>query len=132
MKRIFVDTGAWYAAVDQNDPDHKVVVEAFREHRGRLLTSNFILDETLTLVRSRLGWDAAQQLGEQLRTGRVARLERITPRDEEAAWTIFSRFSDKRFSYTDCTSFALCDRTKLQLCLAIDQDFRSYGLRCVP
>lgn len=132
MKRIFVDTGAWYAAVDQNDPDHKAVAEAFREHRGRLLTSNFILDETLTLVRFRLGWDTAQRLGENLRTGQVARLERITPRDEEAAWTIFSTFSDKRFSYTDCTSFALCERMKLQLCLAIDQDFRSFGLRCVP
>ena len=127
MKRIFVDTGAWYAAVDQNDPDHDAVAEAFREHRGLLLTSNLVLDETLTLVRSRLGWDAAHQLGESLRTGRVARLERITPRDEDAAWTICSTISDKRFSYTDCTSFALRDRMKLQLCLAIDQDFRSYG-----
>jgi len=25
LKWIFVDIGAWYAAVDQNDPDHKVV-----------------------------------------------------------------------------------------------------------
>lgn len=132
MKRIFVDTGAWYAAADQNDPDHDTVAEAFREHRGRLLTSNFVLDETLTLVRYRLGWHIAQRLGENLRNGHLARLERITPRDEEAAWTIFKTYSDKRFSYTDCTSFALCDRMKPQLCLAIDRDFRSYGLRCVP
>ena len=97
-----------------------------------MLTSNFVRDETRTLVRYRLGWHIAQRLGENLRNGHLARLERITPRDEEAAWTIFKTYSDKRFSYTDCTSFALCDRMKLQLCLAIDQDFRSYGLRCVP
>ena len=90
------------------------------------------LDETLTLAKLRLGWKIAQQLGEQLRTGRLARLERITPGDEEAAWTIFTKFSDQRFSFTDCTSFELCNRLKLSCCLAIDKDFRTYGLHCIP
>lgn len=132
MSRVLVDTGAWYALTDRRDPDHDAVFEAFREHRGRLLTTNYILDETLTLVRFRLGWSVAHRLGEELRAGGLARVERISPRDEEAAWTIFSTYSDKRFSFTDCTSFAICDRMKLGLCLAIDRDFRLYGLRCVP
>ncbi len=132
MKRVLVDTGAWYALTDGNDPDHEAVVAAFHENRGRLLTSNYILDETLTLVRFRLGWGVAHRLGEEFRKGRLAHMERISPRDEEAAWNLFSTYSDKRYSFTDCTSFALCDRLKLQLCLAIDQDFRAYGLRCAP
>ncbi len=132
MNRVFVDTGAWYALTDRRDPDHEPVVAALREHRGRLLTSNFVLDETLTLVRYRLGWTISHRLGEQLRTGSLARLERISPRDEEAAWSIFSTYSDKSFSFTDCTSFALCNRLELPMCLAIDSDFRSFGLHCVP
>ncbi|MCY4016197.1 MAG: PIN domain-containing protein [Gammaproteobacteria bacterium] len=132
MKRIFVDTGAWYALVDQKDPDHAAVAKAVRQSRGRMLTTNFIIDETLTLVRTRLGWNVAQQLGNRLRVGSLAQIERISPRDEEAAWTIFTTYSDKRFSFTDCTSFAVCDRMGLLLCLAIDQDFRSFGLQCVP
>jgi predicted nucleic acid-binding protein len=40
MKRAFVDTGAWYALLDKNDPDHAGVVDAFSAYRGRLLTSN--------------------------------------------------------------------------------------------
>ena len=129
---MFVDTGAWYALTDRRDPDHAPVAAALHEHQSRLLTSNFVLDETLTLVRYRLGWTISQRLGEQLRTGALARLERVSPRDEEAAWTIFSTYSDKSFSFTDCTSFALCERLELPLCIAIDNDFRSFGLHCIP
>jgi predicted nucleic acid-binding protein len=30
MKRIFVDTGAWYALVDQKDPDHAAAASLLR------------------------------------------------------------------------------------------------------
>ena len=67
MNRAFVDTGAWYALLDKNDPDHARMAETFRAYRGRLVTSNFVFDEAVTLARYRLGWDIAQRLGEQLR-----------------------------------------------------------------
>jgi predicted nucleic acid-binding protein len=132
MKRIFVDTGAWYALVDAKDPDHARVVPCFQDFQGRLVTSNFVVDEVLTLTRYRLGWSVAHRLGTQLRSGRLSRLERVSQRDEEAAWSIFSRYDDKAFSFTDCTSFALVQRLELPVCLAIDADFRSFGLHCLP
>ena len=132
MKRVFVDTGAWYALVDANDPDHGRVTECFREFQGRLVTSNYILDEILTLTRYRLGWPVAHRLGTQLRFSRLSRLERISLKDEETAWSIFSDYDVKSFSFTDCTSFALVQRLGLPLCLAIDSDFRSFGLHCIP
>lgn len=132
MNRAFVDTGAWYALLDRNDPDHAEVVQAFQDYRGRLITSNFVFDEAVTLARYRLGWDVARKLGSQLREQRIARMERVTPKDEAAAWSIFDQYRDKRFSFTDCTSFALIQRLELPLSLAIDSDFRSFGLHCLP
>jgi predicted nucleic acid-binding protein len=132
MKRIFVDTGAWYALVDANDTDHPRVVPCFRDFQGRLVTSNFVVDEILTLTCYRLGWSIAHRLGSQLRSGRLSHVERITPKDEEAAWSIFSGYDDKSFSFTDCTSFALVQRLNSPSCLAIDADFRSFGLHCLP
>lgn len=85
VTRVFVDTSGWYALVDAKDPDHGPVVESVRTHRDRLLTSNYVFDETLTLVRYQLGWQIAHRLGERLRDGRLTRVERVTPRDEEAA-----------------------------------------------
>lgn len=132
MKGVFVDTGAWYALVDAKDPWHHRVVECMREHRGRLTTSNFVFDEAVTLVRYRLGWRVARTLGERLYDRRLARLERVSPKDEQAAWSIFVDYGDKSFSFTDCTSFALVRRLELPLCLTLDRDFRSFGLHCIP
>lgn len=129
---MFVDTGGWYALVDARDPDHERVTQCIREHRGGLVTSNYVVDETLALTRYRLGWEVACRLGEPLRDGRLARVERVSARDEEAAWTIFSGYHDRPFSFTDCTSFALVDRMGLPVCLAIDDDFRAFGLSCIP
>lgn len=67
--RVFVDTSAWYALIDRADPDHTAVTACLREYKGRLVTSNFIFDETVTLLRYRLGWSPAQRFGESLRAG---------------------------------------------------------------
>jgi predicted nucleic acid-binding protein len=132
MSRVFVDTGAWYALVDKKDPDHGRVAELLREHRGSLLTSSYVFDETVTLVRYRLGWRVAHRLGGHLRSGGLARLVRVSPADEAAAWSIFERYGEKAFSFTDCTSFALIQRLEVPVSLAIDGDFRAFGLHCIP
>jgi predicted nucleic acid-binding protein len=132
MKRVFVDTGGWYALVDGKDPDHSEVRACLNNHQGKLVTSNFVFDETITLLRYRLGWDVANEVGENLRGGNIAQVHRITPADEDAAWQVFSRYRDKAFSFTDCTSFVLMRRLKLDVAVAIDSDFRTYGIQCVP
>jgi len=127
-----VDTGVWYAQADRADPDHDRVSQALRHWSGRLVTSNYVLDETLTLLRYRLGWKVAHRFGEALRGGAIAKIVRVTVADENAAWTIFSRYADHAFSFTDCSSFAVMERLSLGTALAIDGDFRSYGLLCLP
>jgi hypothetical protein len=37
MKRLFVDTGAWYALVDKKDPDHSAAAAFFRNNKISLL-----------------------------------------------------------------------------------------------
>lgn len=132
MKRFLVDTGAWYALADRRDPDHETVGRCLQERAGRLVSTNFIFDEAVTLMRFRLGSGAARIFGEQLLRGEAARLVAITRADEARAWEIFSRYRDKSFSYTDCTSFAAMERLGIDTAVAIDDDFRSFGLTCLP
>lgn len=131
MMRVFVDTSAWYALIDRNDPDHRTVVTQLNAYRGRLVTSNYIFDETLTLLRYRLGFDPARQFGEQLRNGRLAYFQRISPQDEEKAWEIFTKYQDQSFSHTDCTSFTLMQR-RLTTAIALDNDFHLFGYQTLP
>lgn len=132
MKRVLVDTGAWYALTDRKDPDHGRVAQCLEQAAGRLVTTNFIFDEAVTLLRYRLGYRAARTFGEQLLSGQIATLVPVNRVDESRAWSIFTRYRDKSFSYTDCTSFAVMERLKLDCAAAIDDDFRAYGVPCVP
>lgn len=132
MKRLFVDTGAWYALADRNDPDHQRVAEFLKTQTLWLVTTNFVFDESVTLIRYRLGFTAAKTFGEQLLRASVANVLAVTRQDEAKAWEIFTRYRDKSFSFTDCTSFAMMQRLKLDSAVAIDADFRAFGMNCLP
>lgn len=132
MTGLFVDTSAWYALLDRRDPEHLRVADAIRAHRGRLVASDYILDEAVTLVRYRLGWPLAHRLGAGLRSGDLARLVRLSPADLDAAWRLFSERRDQRLSLTDCTSFALMTRLELHTAIALDQDFKAMGWTVLP
>lgn len=50
---ICVDTGAWFAAFVPNDPDH-VAADAWLEaNREPLVTTDYVVDELLTLLKMR-------------------------------------------------------------------------------
>jgi len=76
--RIFVDTSAWYAIIDKNDRDHAVAVKKVRTLNRPLLTSNYILDEILTLLKTKLGPSIAIPFGQQLWDQKASALVRIT------------------------------------------------------
>jgi len=79
--------------------------------------------QLITLVLVRLGRDAALRVGKLLRDPRTVHLERITPVDENEAWTLFSARADKVNSFTDCTSFVIMRRLRINQALTLDTHF---------
>jgi hypothetical protein len=124
---VFVDTSAWYALADASDTHHQAATHYINTLTAPLVTSTYILDETVTLLRMHLGHAAARRFGEKLRQEQIALLLRIIEHDEQRAWDIFVRYDDKVFSFTDCTSFALMERLYIDTAFAFDEDFRQYG-----
>ncbi len=132
MKRLFVDTGAWYALVDKNDPDHKEAVSFIKNNKIPLLTTNFVFDETITLLRSRMGWSVSKDFGHRLKDSSFVSIVAVRDEDEERAWEIFLKFKDKDFSYTDCTSFAVMERLKLDTAFSFDRHFQTMKFQVMP
>lgn len=132
MERSFVDTSAWFAYANRRDPEHRAVAQAFTQFEGRLVTSNFIFDETISLCLHRLGHDAARTVGSVLLDSGLVDLIRITPEDERAAWALFCKRADQGYSFTDCTSFELMRRLRITVALALDDDFRIEGFQLTP
>ena len=60
------------------------------------------------------------------------RWERITVERFERARTLFFKYRDKAFSFTECTSFAVMQELRLTRALTTDRHFGQMGFQLVP
>ncbi|MGH7826776.1 MAG: type II toxin-antitoxin system VapC family toxin [Candidatus Binatia bacterium] len=129
--RVFLDTGAFLALSDEDDRYHAPAKSTYTEllqSKAQFLTSNFVLSETCTLIRLRVSHPAAVEFMERLdETG--IKVHRVSEAMEQNAKAIFVRYSDKDFSFVDCTSFALIDHHRLDHAFAFDSHFRQYRFK---
>lgn len=134
MRGLFVDTAGWMSLADSNDPHHeasRAARDEWLESRGLLVSTNYVLDETLTLVRLRLGLRSARAWWDQVEASARIRWEWIDPiRAERARRWFFQK--DKHFSFTDCTSFVVMRELRQRRALTTDDHFRQAGFETVP
>lgn len=124
---VFVDAGAFYAAKDSDDANHAAALNFLGSFRGNLITTNYVIDEAITLARFRAGHRTAVELGQQLWNEELARIVRVSESDERAAWELFKRYDDKDFSFTDCTSFVVMHRLGITYAFTFDDHFEQIG-----
>ena len=133
--RLFVDTAGWMMLADGSDPKHAKARSA-RDRLLRqgaiLLTTDFVLDETLTLLRMRLGIGAAERWWDQVDASSRVVWEWIDPARAEKARHWFFRWRDKSFSFTDCTSFVVMKELSIRQVLTSDRHFTQAGFDCLP
>ena len=135
MNAVFVDTGGWMACADRNDPAHLTCMaarDATLEAGRVLITTDFVVDETLTLIRFRLGLAAANARWEQVDGNARLRWERVENDRFERARHLFFQYRDKDLSFTDCTSFAIMRELKLTTVITTDGHFRQVGFDVLP
>ncbi len=124
MERVFVDTGGWFALVDSSDPAHRRAADWMDSNTLPLLTTDYVFDETVTLIRMELGHRIAVKFGEKLLASSMTQLASISPDDRNAAWQTFKRYRDQKLSFTDCSSFAVMRRFGIHRVLTTDHHFR--------
>jgi len=135
MKAVFVDTAGWMALADAADPFHAESLaarDAVLEAGCGLVTTDFVVDETLTLIRLRLGLAAAEAWWAKVDRSPRLRWERVDSDRFESARALFFRYRDKDFSFTDCTSFAIMRELRLTSVITTDRHFRQMGFQVLP
>jgi predicted nucleic acid-binding protein len=125
---IFVDTSAWFALVVPTEPEHGRAATWLDANSESLLTTDYIVDELLTLMKMRREYQRAQRLGQQLLEGHIATLEWVTQVDVFHAWQVYLRYDDKPWSFTDCVSRVVMERLGIGTAFAFDDDFRQFGI----
>ena len=126
------------AIEDLDDANHTIAIDYRDKIRvgdtpfRRLYTSNYVIDEALTLLRTHCGHRVTVLLRKTLEASRLLNVLWITESLEKAAWGIFEKHTDKEFSFTDCTSFALMEAEAIRNVFTFDQHFSQYGFESVP
>jgi predicted nucleic acid-binding protein len=125
----------WLACADGTDPAH-ARARAARDAAlaaGRLLvTTDYVIDETLTLLRMRLGLPAAEAWWSQIEASSRVRWQWVDAARAEKARAVFFRHRDKEYSFTDCTSFVVMRELRLKEALTTDRHFRQVGFQALP
>jgi uncharacterized protein len=125
---IFVDTSAWFAASVPTDPNHRQADALLATTNPRsLITTDYILDESMTLFRMRGESQRAYELGRRILEERICSLVWVERTDVLKAWTTFESFRDKNWSFTDCVTRAVMERMNLVDAFTFDRHFREFG-----
>ena len=132
---IFIDTGAFLARHLRNDQYHHsalTVWEKLGSNRENCITSNFVLDETFTLLGRRAGYGFAVQRAKNIYASQSLTIFRPDREDEIKALQFFSKYADQHVSFTDCISMVLMQREKINRIFSFDRHFTLAGFHMIP
>ena len=127
---VFVDTSALYALLDADDDGHD------RAMRGRdavaddvLVTHSYVVAETISLVRRRLGAEAAVRVIDELLP--ALDIVDVDGQLREAATRAFRAAVRSSTSFVDQTSFVFMRQQEIVRAWALDADFATAGFELV-
>lgn len=131
---IFVDSGAWIAFFDQTDKYHNdavVLYSDLAQQKMRLLTTDYVVDETITRLRYDVSHSVAMQFLDLIESVEKTGVLTVTEIDKilfEEAKRLFRQYDSAKLSFTDCTSFAVCQKHKISETYAFDEHFAMMGI----
>ena len=133
---IFIDTSAWFALLYEGAAQRPEATSTFAEiERGRYgapITTDYVLDETFTLLRQRVGLAPVARLSGLLRESPSLRRVRVSESVFEESLQLMLSHVDKKWSFTDCTSFVTMRATHIVRAFTWDHNFTEAGFEVVP
>jgi predicted nucleic acid-binding protein len=132
---IYIDTGAFLARYLGSDQYHEKSLKFWNDlsnFNENCFTSNFVLDETLTLLARRAGYNFAAERAHILYSSKALTILRPTHEDEIAAIELFEKYADQEVSFTDCVSFVLMKKRKITRVFTFDEHFQLAGFKLYP
>lgn len=131
---IFADTSGLYAILVSSDDCHKKACQILKnasEKKIRFIVTDYILDETATLLRARGHTVSATDLFETIVASRACRIEWMDHDRFNHTKAFFSKHSDQDWSFTDCFSFVIMKELSIHDALTKDHHFTAAGFRAL-
>lgn len=132
---IFIDTWGWVALGHRRDQNHKAVkgcFEQLRSHQIVIHTSDYVLDEVMTILFKREIFQESVRFIESIFKSSdlgQTRIHRITSERFQETWKLRQKLKDKpKISFTDLTSMVIMRELGLSHVLTRDDHFLQVGM----
>lgn len=132
---VLIDTWGWLALGHRRDTRHrevKALYQKLQKKGARLYTTDYVLDEVITLLFRRESFAEAVRFMEGIfQTAQAGRLtvERVTSERFASAWELRKRFQDKpKISFTDLASMVIMREREIAKILTEDEHFMQVGM----
>lgn len=129
---VFVDTSGLYALLVKDDAMHEKAAAFLlkaAESKRRFLTTDYVLDETATLLKARRQSRLVSVLFGVIFSSAACQVEWMDRERFERTVRFFAKHQDKAWSFTDCFSFLLMKERKIADALSKDEHYLQAGFR---
>ena len=131
-KPVFGDASFFFGLAAKRDVAHDAATRTFvallRANR-RMVTTDYVIDETLTLTKARTNASTALALLDRIERSTAIIVESISPARFESAKALFRKHADHGYSFTDCTSFVVMRELGISDALTTDRHFVEAGFK---
>ncbi len=127
---IFIDTSGFYALLAQDDDRHaqaKAYLKKAASRRARFLTTDYVLDETATLLKARGKSELLAPFFERVFASRSCRIAWTDAERFHQTQLFFLKHGDQDWSFTDCLSFCVMKESLSREALTKDSHFNAAG-----
>jgi len=134
VKPAFIDTIGWSCLLDRREARHgeagRLMAE-WAELRRPLITTDYVVDETATLLVARRAGGLLGEFFELIGRSTALTLTPVGPGRFREACGYLLKHRDQGYSFTDVTSFIVMRELGMSDALTEDRHFEQAGFRCL-
>lgn len=134
MNLILADTSGLYSLLNRRDQYHAQALQFYNTLplQTEIVVIEYILVETMTLLRARGFSSQAVQFRETLLVSQIFTLRYSTPELEQTTFDVFRRYTDKEWAYADCALLAMANTLNTPFIFSFDHHIDQMGLQRTP
>jgi uncharacterized protein len=128
LDQIFVDTSAFYALLDRSDRFHEqasALWPELLEDGITLITSNYVVWETISLLQNRIGFDAASLWCKDILG--IVDIFWVDEGIHQRAYDLWMNLGRLKLSFVDCISFVIMHKQGIEKSFCFKPHFEEHG-----
>lgn len=127
MSVVFADAFYFVARLNRRDQHHERVLKFSRDFRAHILTSDWVLMEVADALADSESRSRVREFILHLRKSAACEIVPASRELLDRALEIYHQHADKKWTLTDCVSFAIMRERKITEALTGDKHFEQAG-----